>query len=46
MNDNILANEQWSELSEAVNIFDQKGDRTILNQVLGLCDIISHLMIS
>ncbi|CAF1097501.1 unnamed protein product [Adineta steineri] len=31
---NILTDEQWSQLCEAVNIFDQKGDRTILNQVL------------
>ena len=46
MNDNVLTDEQWLELWEAVDIFDQKGDRTILNQVLGLCDIIFHLMIS
>ncbi|CAF4091065.1 unnamed protein product [Adineta steineri] len=30
----ILTDEQWSQLCEAVNIFDQNGDRTILNQVL------------
>ncbi|CAF1122636.1 unnamed protein product [Adineta steineri] len=33
-NNNILTDEQWSQLCEVVNIFDQKGDRTLLNQVL------------
>jgi hypothetical protein len=45
MNDYILTDEQWSELWEAVKLSDQKGDRTILYQVLGWCDIISHLII-
>jgi hypothetical protein len=44
MNDNTLTNEQWSELSEAIKLFDQKDDRTVLNQVLGLCKIIIFLL--
>jgi hypothetical protein len=37
MSENILNDDQWVQLWEAINVFDQKGDRTILNRVLGLC---------
>ncbi|CAF3376455.1 unnamed protein product [Rotaria sp. Silwood1] len=33
-NNNILTNEQWSEISEAIYLVDQTGDRTVLDRVL------------
>ena len=35
MNDQFFTDEQWSELSQAIDLFDQSGDRTVLNRVLG-----------
>ena len=35
MDDSLLSDEQWSELSRAIYVYDQQGDRTTLNQVLG-----------
>jgi hypothetical protein len=34
MDDKILNNEQWTELWEAIALFDEKNDRTVLNRVL------------
>ncbi|CAF0782627.1 unnamed protein product [Adineta ricciae] len=34
MDDCLLSDEQWSELSRAIYVYDQQGDRTTLNQVL------------
>ncbi|CAF1356469.1 unnamed protein product [Adineta ricciae] len=34
MDDCLLSDEQWSELSRAISVYDQQGDRTTLNQVL------------
>ncbi|CAF3401134.1 unnamed protein product [Rotaria sp. Silwood2] len=33
-NNNVLTNEQWLELSNAINLFDQTHDRTVLNRIL------------
>ncbi|CAF4014380.1 unnamed protein product [Rotaria sp. Silwood2] len=33
-NNNVLTNEQWSEISEAINLADQTGDRSVLNGIL------------
>ncbi|CAF1027361.1 unnamed protein product [Rotaria sordida] len=33
-NNNILTNEQWLEISEAIKLVDETGDRTVLNQLL------------
>jgi NAD(P)H-nitrite reductase large subunit len=44
MNDNILTNEQWSELWKAIHLFDQTDDRTVLNRMLSLYKMITILL--